>query len=381
MQAIAGVHFNYSLPAEVLARVSASTQAIRARCRNFARPSSWGSCATTGARAWLVTYPVRRVARAQCDRFGRTATSFLTELDRATWYAPFATSLRMSDLGYQNKTQGSAQHPRELAWPSTWRACAAAVTTEEPRYAAIGVVVDGEYRQLNANILQIENEYYSTIRPKPSKASKYRPLVALARNRRRVRRSAHARFEQRRPRRHESEPAAFHRSAADLLSLGRQPADLGGRAGRDRCARPQGGARRPSAGADLCGRRPRARLGERGLELLDGSRAPSRSCSTPTRRATSRPSTAAAEALREPDADAVGGVARGAEERASELFRVHAGACSKPRGLFPRFRARAGARTGARSRRARRSLEEAEALAATDPRPFEAYLRDYFAQA
>jgi glutamate--cysteine ligase len=58
----------------------------------------------------------------------------------------------------------------------------AAVTTEEPRYAAIGVVVDGEYRQLNANILQIENEYYSTIRPKPSKESRQRPLVALERN-------------------------------------------------------------------------------------------------------------------------------------------------------------------------------------------------------
>ena len=55
-----------------------------------------------------------------------------------------------------------------------------AVSTEEPRYAAIGVVVDGDYRQLNANVLQIENEYYSTIRPKPSKASKRRPLVALA---------------------------------------------------------------------------------------------------------------------------------------------------------------------------------------------------------
>ena len=66
----------------------------------------------------------------------------------------------------------------------------------EPRYAAIGVVVDGDYRQLNANILQIENEYYSTIRPKPSKASKHRPLVALGEDRRRLRRGAHARLEQ-----------------------------------------------------------------------------------------------------------------------------------------------------------------------------------------
>ena len=51
MQAIAGVHFNYSLPANVLARVSGAFRAARGRCRSFARPSSWGSCATTVAAA------------------------------------------------------------------------------------------------------------------------------------------------------------------------------------------------------------------------------------------------------------------------------------------------------------------------------------------
>ncbi len=41
--------------------------------------------------------------------------------------------------------------------------------------------VDGEYRQLNANILQIENEYYSFIRPKRVAASGERPTRALLR--------------------------------------------------------------------------------------------------------------------------------------------------------------------------------------------------------
>src|SRR5687768_18548127 len=100
------------------------------------------------------------------------------ELDSATWYAPFATSLRMSDLGYRNKTQGRLSI-RANSLAEYVAGMRAAVTTEEPLYAAIGVRVDGEYRQLNANILQIENEYYSTIRPKPSKSSKLRPLVAL----------------------------------------------------------------------------------------------------------------------------------------------------------------------------------------------------------
>ena len=77
----------------------------------------------------------------------------------------------MSDLGYRNKTQGRLSI-RANSLAEYVAGMRSAVTTEEPRYAAIGVVVDGDYRQLNANILQIENEYYSTIRPKPSKASK-----------------------------------------------------------------------------------------------------------------------------------------------------------------------------------------------------------------
>ena len=76
----------------------------------------------------------------------------------------------MSDIGYQNKTQGRLQVSAN-SLDEYIAGLTAAVTTVEPRYAQIGVVVDGEYRQLNANVLQIENEYYSTIRPKPSKRS------------------------------------------------------------------------------------------------------------------------------------------------------------------------------------------------------------------
>ena len=43
------------------------------------------------------------------------------------------------------------------------------------------MVVDGEYRQLNANILQIENEFYSFVRPKRVAHSGEKPTVALSR--------------------------------------------------------------------------------------------------------------------------------------------------------------------------------------------------------
>ncbi|MDJ0699881.1 MAG: glutamate--cysteine ligase, partial [Woeseiaceae bacterium] len=57
----------------------------------------------------------------------------------------------------------------------------AAIKTPEPSYEAIGVKVDGEWRQLNANLLQIENEYYSPIRPKRVARSGERPTMALRR--------------------------------------------------------------------------------------------------------------------------------------------------------------------------------------------------------
>ena len=99
---------------------------------------------------------------------------------RDTVYEPFGTSLRMSDIGYRNKNQATLsvsvnsldEYVRDLS---------RAIGTPYPPYEKLGVKVDGEYRQLNANILQIENEYYSFIRPKRIARSGERPTKALHR--------------------------------------------------------------------------------------------------------------------------------------------------------------------------------------------------------
>jgi glutamate--cysteine ligase len=176
MQAIAGVHFNYSLPSAFWAAYR-EHEGANEPLADFRSAGFMGLVRNYRRHAWLVTY-LFGASPALCKSFRPDGHELLTELDRATWHAPFATSLRMSDLGYRNKTQSrlaiSANSLDDYVAGLT-----AAVTTVEPRYAQIGVVVDGEYRQLNANILQIENEYYSAIRPKPSKASRDRPIVAL----------------------------------------------------------------------------------------------------------------------------------------------------------------------------------------------------------
>jgi glutamate--cysteine ligase len=86
----------------------------------------------------------------------------------------------MSDIGYRNAGQAqlgiSANSLEEYVG-----GLKAAVTTPDPRYAEIGVSKNGEFRQLNANVLQIEAEYYSSVRPKPRDRS-IRALAALQRD-------------------------------------------------------------------------------------------------------------------------------------------------------------------------------------------------------
>jgi glutamate--cysteine ligase len=103
----------------------------------------------------------------------------LQTLNPTTAYLPYATSLRMSDLGYQSKAQATLK----LCYndlPTFLDRLYTAVTTPWPDYQAIGTQRDGQWLQLNCNLLQIENEYYSTIRPKRTTARGERPITALA---------------------------------------------------------------------------------------------------------------------------------------------------------------------------------------------------------
>jgi glutamate--cysteine ligase len=171
------VHFNYSLPPSFWPEYQAFTRRSEPLAE-FRSAQLMGLVRNYRRCAWLVTY-LFGASPALNRSFRPDGHELLVPLDAATWYAPYATSLRMSDLGYRNTTQGRLSI-RANSLAEYVAGLRSAVTTEDPRYVAIGVVVDGDYRQLNANILQIENEYYSTIRPKPSKASKSRPLLALA---------------------------------------------------------------------------------------------------------------------------------------------------------------------------------------------------------
>jgi glutamate--cysteine ligase len=102
----------------------------------------------------------------------------LDELSPDTLYLPYATSLRMSDLGYQNDAQNGLIPPYNTMM-DYMRSLAQAVRKPHAPYAELGMQRNGEWWQINTNVLQIENEYYATIRPKRVIRTGERPLEAL----------------------------------------------------------------------------------------------------------------------------------------------------------------------------------------------------------
>ncbi len=178
MQAISGVHFNYSFPLPFWEAYAAAREA-RSHDAGFISASYFELLRNYRRYGWLVLY-LFGVSPVVCKSFLRGRELELKDFGNGTAFEPYATSLRMSDVGYRNRNQaGLAVSVNSL--DEYVRDLTRAISTPHPPYEALGVEVDGEWRQLNANILQIENEYYSFIRPKRVARSGERPTKALRR--------------------------------------------------------------------------------------------------------------------------------------------------------------------------------------------------------
>ncbi|HET9390253.1 MAG TPA: glutamate--cysteine ligase [Steroidobacteraceae bacterium] len=179
MQAISGVHYNYSFPIPFW-ELYADVRESRARGTDFISASYFELLRSYRRYGWIVLY-LFGVSPVVCKSFLRGRNLQLADLAGGTAYEPYATSLRMSDVGYRNRNQAGLrvsvnsldEYVRDLTH---------AITTVHPPYEALGIRdADGEYQQVNANVLQIENEYYSFIRPKRVARSGERPTKALQR--------------------------------------------------------------------------------------------------------------------------------------------------------------------------------------------------------
>ena len=159
MQTICGIHYNWSMP-------GVTSEQYFSLIRNFRR------------NAFVLLY-LFGASPALCPCFAQGRPHALQRLSDQALYLPHATSLRMGRLGYQsdaqatlavsyNGLQGYADSLHE------------ALTKPYPAYEAVGIRnPGGDYNQLGTSLLQIENEFYGTIRPKRVIRPGERPLHAL----------------------------------------------------------------------------------------------------------------------------------------------------------------------------------------------------------
>jgi glutamate--cysteine ligase len=159
MQTISGIHYNFSVPG------AQSNESYFALIRNFRRHS------------WLLLY-LFGASPAVCSSFVAGRPHELERLGDGTRYLPYATSLRMGRLGYQSDAQSSLK----VSYNNLESYAASlqdALTRPYAPYESIGVRNGDDYRQLGTSMLQIENEFYGTIRPKRVIRPGERPLHAL----------------------------------------------------------------------------------------------------------------------------------------------------------------------------------------------------------
>ncbi|MGX5101180.1 glutamate--cysteine ligase [Enterobacter cloacae] len=175
MQTISGVHYNFSLPMAFWQAKGGDTdkEAISAGyfrlIRNYYR------------FGWVIPY-LFGASPAICSSFlqGKPTTLPFEKTECGMYYLPYATSLRMSDLGYTNKSQSNLG----ITFNELHEYVAGlkrAIKTPSEEYEKIGLEKDGKRLQINSNVLQIENELYAPIRPKRVTRSGETPSDALQR--------------------------------------------------------------------------------------------------------------------------------------------------------------------------------------------------------
>ncbi len=178
MQTIAGIHFNYSF-SDDLWPVFQNQEQSTWLLSDFISEMYFSMLRNLQRFGWLIPY-LFGCSPAVCKSFVGDQQTDMEYFDASTYYYPYATSLRMGDIGYQNNKEYEAGFKACYDNLNVYIASLTrAIETPYPKYQDIGVVVDGEYRQLNANILQIENEYYSTVRPKQVPIDNEKPTLAL----------------------------------------------------------------------------------------------------------------------------------------------------------------------------------------------------------
>ncbi|MEQ8952849.1 MAG: glutamate--cysteine ligase [Gammaproteobacteria bacterium] len=179
MQVIAGLHYNFSMPDDFWPAYQ-KIIGNKGTLQDFRTDSYLHLIRNFHRYSWLLLY-LFGASPAACKCFVQGRDHSLQELDNGSLFLPNATCLRMGNLGYKSEAQKSLfVCYNDL---DTYVKCLRdAMHTPYPPYEEIGARSNGNHAQINTNLLQLENEFYSTIRPKRVVKRGQRPLDALTRS-------------------------------------------------------------------------------------------------------------------------------------------------------------------------------------------------------
>ena len=179
MQMLAGIHFNFSLPPSAWPEIRGESGSVG----DLSLPDDKSSEGLLGLarnalrHGWLVLY-LTGASPVLCPSFieGRfsRAQHRLVEIFPGTIGRPLATSMRMSSVGYRNTPLGGDSKPMRVSMntiPSYVRSMLRALRSPCPPFGEARPGGGDHYRQLSGACLQIENEYYSSVRIKSSPRS------------------------------------------------------------------------------------------------------------------------------------------------------------------------------------------------------------------
>lgn len=176
MQTISGIHYNFSLPDEAWPLLQAA-EGRSAAVDRFQDDGYFALIRNFRRHSWLLLLLIG-ASPAVCGSFVSGHSHGLCGWDSGTYFAPYGTSLRMGRLGYQSDAQAALAVSFNCLG-SYAQTLHRALTETYSAYEAIGLRDGDRYKQLATTLLQIENEFYGTIRPKRRISSGERPLRAL----------------------------------------------------------------------------------------------------------------------------------------------------------------------------------------------------------
>ncbi len=172
MQTVSGIHYNFSFSDAFFENLRGEED-----LQTFKNKSYLSLIRNFRRNAWMILY-LFGSSPVVPKTFITDRKNFLQELNEEDLFLEYATCLRMSELGYMSKAQDNLY----IAYNNIeeyLKDLRNALTREHKRYAEVGVIKDGKRIQINTSIIQIENEYYSSIRPKRVTPAGERPINIL----------------------------------------------------------------------------------------------------------------------------------------------------------------------------------------------------------